>query len=321
MNPGTDQAASLRALREVRVERSAAVVESSTTAPLLQPPPPAYSRARVIAIASGKGGVGKTNLAVNLAVASAQAGRRVILVDADLGLANADVLCGLNPARRLDPAAFEPRASGQAPSLADWLVDAPGGWRLLPASAGLVAMADLPPAHRARLVKGLDELATLADLLIIDSAAGVGRTVLSLAEAADLCIIVVTPEPTSIADGYATLKALHLAAGSGGGGAGVGLVVNQARDRAEATRTHARINAVAERFLGESVPLLGWFAQDAAVGAAVRARVPLLLHRPTSRMARSIRQLAAELNPAEVFTPIGRASMGLAGLWRSITGR
>jgi len=317
VNIGTDQAASLRAFREARLERSAAIAEPLT--PMPPPTPPA--RGRVIAIASGKGGVGKTNLAVNLAVAAAQAGQRVILVDADFGLANADVLCGLNPARRLDPVAFEPRAGGQSPSLADWLIDAPGGWRLLPASAGLVAMAELPPAHRARLVRGLDELATSADLLIIDSAAGVGRTVLSLAQAADLCIIVVTPEPTSIADGYATLKAIHLAGGSGG--ARVGLVVNQARDQAEATRTRARINAVAERFLDQSVPLLAWLAQDPAVGDAVRARIPLLLHRPSSRAARSIRQLAAELNPAGVFTPIRpatRASIGLARLWRSLTG-
>lgn len=265
-----------------------------------------------IAVASGKGGVGKTNVAVNLAAAMAQlAGpngerRRVTLLDADLGTANADVLCGLSPAARLDHVLTgdSGRRDGASRTLRDIVVDAPGGFRLIPGSAGISRLADMGPADRRALFDGLAAMDDDTDVLIIDTAAGVGAAVTSFVDAADVCLVVTTPEPTSVADAYALIKCASmtergLEAWSGRGGVGGGarfqLVMNQCADAAEAKRTAARIGAVCDRFLGLRVPMLGWIAQDVRVMEAVRAREPFMVRSPGSEAARNLSLLAREL--------------------------
>jgi flagellar biosynthesis protein FlhG len=247
----------------------------------------------VVTVSSGKGGVGKTNLCVNLAIALAAAGKRTTLLDADLGLANADVLCGITPTKRLERfvGVSDGGVVGSRSALAELTMDAPGGFRLVPGSAGVARMAELSEHERARLLAGVAELERDADLLVIDTAAGLGHSVLELMQVADLCIVVATPEPTSIADAYAVIKC---AAGQGSGGrsARLGLVVNQARDPAEAQAVHRRISGVASRFLGFEVPLLGRVALDACITQAVRKRVPLLIDSPRAEAARDIRALA-----------------------------
>ncbi len=267
-------------------------------------------RARVLAVASGKGGVGKTNLAVNLCVALARQGRRAMLVDADMGVANADVLCGLSPLARLD-AALAPALRG-APrrTLADLAVDAPGGFRLVPGMVAGVRNPDADPALRQRLIDGLADLDAASDVLVLDAPAGVGPTVLACLHVADRALVVATPEPTSIADAYALIKSFHLASGDGPGRAGgdaraggeaaradlrVQLVVNQAADEREALRVHERIAAVARRFLKQRVPLAGWIPADAHVPQAVRAREPLLVRYPRSAAARAAAHLADDV--------------------------
>jgi flagellar biosynthesis protein FlhG len=263
------------------------------------PPESASATAPLVTIASGKGGVGKTSIAVNLSVALAQAGLRATLLDADLGTANADVLCGLTPAARLDHVLTPlPVHDGARRTILDIVVPAPGGFDLIPGSAGVGRIADLPGEQRDRLLAALRELEGRTDVIVADAAAGIGQVVISLVNAADIALIVATPEPTSIADAYGLIKSAvlaHLDRFPGTTPANMGLVVNQAADWGEARAVHARIDAVCDRFLGVRLRLAGWIAQDLHVCEAVRARHPMLLRSPQAPACRQIRDIAARV--------------------------
>lgn len=307
--PVGDQAARLRAMiaggPTVEAAPESLGVQLSIGDKADQPAAPAPL---TVAVASGKGGVGKTNIAVNLAAALAAMGQRVTLLDGDLGTANADVICGLTPAARLDHVLAGPLGVFDAGrrSLRDILVEAPGGFRLIPGSAGIARMADLPPTDRRGLFEALAALDHDTDVLLIDTAAGVGSMVTSFIDAADTCVVVSTPEPTSVADAYALIKCAattatgleHWRSSAGGGRDALPrfqLVLNQCADALEARRVAARIGAVCDRFLGLSVPLLGWVAQDVRVAEAVRARQPLVVRSPAAEAARNISALARAL--------------------------
>lgn len=252
--------------------------------------------ARTIAIGSGKGGVGKTSLSVNLAYALARQRVRVTLLDADLGLANADVLCGLRVTGHLGHVLDGSR------TLREILLRAPGGFTLAPGAAGLIDLGAVGGARLESLVGELARLDEEADALIVDCGAGLGRDVLAFMALADLAVVVATPEPTSIADAYALLKA-GARERSARGGDGMRLFVNQAEDAQEAERVRARISAVSERFLGARTELIGWAPVDRNVGRAVRARRLLCEAHPLSPAARSVVRLAGEV----------RRSLDLAG--------
>ena len=269
-----------------------------------------------IAVASGKGGVGKTNITMNLAAVLASMGYRVTVLDADLGTANADVLCGLTPSARLDhvltPGGMA-CGDGAHRSLRDILLDAPGGFRLLPGSAGISRMADLSAAERRRLFDELAEIDHDTDVLLIDTAAGVGRSVTAFLDAADICLVVATPEPTAITDAYALIKCAsstemrsqNLPEHS----AKIPrplfrIIVNQAQDQQEARRVFTRLRAVSTRFLGVELALAGWIAQDVRVPEAVRARCLFALRSPTSEASRNISAVAELL--AQDLGPVPR---------------
>ncbi|HYE03441.1 MAG TPA: P-loop NTPase [Phycisphaerales bacterium] len=305
-----DQASALRDLaraltREARNESAASRTRAATA-----------RGAKVVTIASGKGGVGKTNLAVNLSIAFAQAGLRVTLLDADLGTANADLLCGLNPLVRLD------RAVGGGRSLPELAIEAPGGFHLVPGAAGMARIADLAAPERARLLAGVGQLRRDSDLLVIDTAAGIGADVRAFVAAADLALLVTTPEPTAIADCYALIKCVCGEAGAARPGpGGLALVVNQAESRSGSCEVHARLAAVCARFLRRDLPLLGSVAQDVRVPGAVRARSPLLLRSPRSPAARDLRGLAGSLSRRLGLTFPARAEERTrAGLARRLLG-
>lgn len=240
------------------------------------------SRARVLAIASGKGGVGKTNFAVNLAAAFVGMGKRAILVDVDIGLANADVLLGVQPRVNLGHV-----LSGEV-SVLDALVPAAGGVLLLPGCAITRHISDLEGGERQFLIRSFQELEAYADVIVIDTGAGISKNVVQFAAAADEVVVMTTPEPTSIADGYAVIKSISREKGFGR----LRVVVNQARSPFEAARVVDRIRMVARRFLGIKVEGLGYVMADDHVGQAVRKKRPFVLEFPKAPASRCLRAIA-----------------------------
>jgi flagellar biosynthesis protein FlhG len=247
------------------------------------------TRSRVIAIASGKGGVGKTNLSVSLSTVLARRGKRVTLLDADFGLANADVLAGVTPRGRIDEV-----ISGRRP-IRDILVETPGGFRLAAGASGVAKLVDAGEQTARAVVARLERLERDADLVVIDCAAGIGRPVLAMLLAADMPVVVATPEPTSITDAYGLIKATRLEAERAARVLTPQLWVNQAKDEREAQAVYEKIGAVSQRFLGAPVGLIGWTPSDPAVRDAVRKRTAVALAAPGKPAARSIDRTAGEI--------------------------
>jgi flagellar biosynthesis protein FlhG len=241
--------------------------------------------ASVIAVTSGKGGVGKSNVAVNLAVQFASVGKNVILLDADMGLANADVLCNLDIPFNLA------HVIARQKELREVMVKAPGGFKLIGGASGLARMADLSDYDRQRLVDALGELEQQADILLIDTGAGISQNVLSFTRAADHVLVVTTPEPTAITDAYAVIKVVS----RDDNDRRISLLVNQARSAGEAKVVYDRIAKVARQFLGVHVLEAGYVSADESVPIAVRRRQPFVLANPRCPAAICIAHLAVRL--------------------------
>lgn len=246
-------------------------------------------RATVLAVISGKGGVGKTSVAVNLAICLSATEGVVAILDADLGLANADLVLGVQPRLNLADV-LEGRGS-----LADIIVEAPGGCLLVPGASGLTQMANLPELQRHRLMQCIAELESRLDYLIVDCGAGISRNVTSVAAGADIVLVLLTAEPPAMADAYATIKVL-----SGlGAGDRLGTVVNMAPTRQHAERTAERIAQVARRFLGVEIHDFGYILADEHVGRAVCRKTPVVLAYPRSPAAMCLMTLASKLTEDE----------------------
>ena len=251
-------------------------------------------RANVIAVTSGKGGVGKSNIAVNLAVQFSAAGKDVVLLDADLGLANADVLCNLDLGFNLS------HVIAGSKQLREVMVKAPGGFRLVGGASGLARMADLSDFDRKRLLDALGQLETQTDIILIDTGAGISPNVLTFTRAADHVLVVTTPEPTAITDAYAVIKVIC----RDGVQRRVSLLVNQVRSPAEARIVYDRISRVARQFLGISVYDAGAICVDETVSLAVRKRTPFLLADPRCPASLCIAQLAVRLQQGCAPSPL-----------------
>ncbi len=269
------------ALRELVAEDHARGPIAQTIS--LAPAPP---RAITIAVTSGKGGVGKTSVSVNLAVQLAKMGRRVILMDADLGTANADVICNLNAPRNLSHV-----VAGRC-SLHEALVDAPGGFKLIAGASGLSQMAALGEFERARLMDQMRYLEDEADLILIDTGAGVGPNVLGFLVAVDQILVVTTPEPTAITDAYAVIKTASRQADD----LDMRLLVNQVRDEREARAVYDRVGGVCRRFLDVTPRYAGHVLSDPRVPYAVRRRQPFVLEHPASPASMCMHRLAHRID-------------------------
>ncbi len=241
---------------------------------------------RTIAVTSGKGGVGKSNIALNLSILLSAAGNKVALVDADLALANLDVLVNVNVRANLSHVIAGKR------KLEDIIVDLPSGVQLVPGANGLASMADLSEFHRAALINELTVLEADNDIIVIDCGAGLGPDVLNLAAGADTTLVVATPEPTSITDAYAVIKVLTQRDYEGK----LSLLVNHVSQRQEARQTQQRISHVARQFLNTRIFDAGYVLSDPKVREAVRKREPFVLAYPRCSASRCMAALATKLS-------------------------
>ncbi|HOE10251.1 MAG TPA: MinD/ParA family protein [bacterium] len=266
------------------------------------------SETKVIAVTSGKGGVGKTNLVCNLALALAQMGRRVIVFDADLSLANIDVLLGISPRFNLSHV-----LSGQK-TLREVLVTGPEGILVVPGGSGIEELANLGKEDLENLLDSFEELDGECDLLLIDTAAGINHSVLSFLLAVDQVLVVTTPEPTAYTDAYALIKVLAQHAPE----KRVGVTVNMARNNREAADVTRLMLQICRTMLHTGFDNFGSIPRDMEMLQAVREQCPLLLHSPYSPASKSIRRLACSLLQAERQLA---SSGGLRGFMNRLLGR
>ena len=238
---------------------------------------------QVIAITGGKGGVGKTNVSVNLGIAMARLGRRVTLLDADLGLANVDVLLGLKPRKNLKDV-----LEGEA-SLQDVIVDGPGGLSIVPAASGLQAMVKLGAQEHAGLIGAFSEIGNRMDVLIIDTAAGIADEVVHFLCAAQEVVVVVCNEPTSITDAYALIKVLNLEYGINR----IRVVSNMVRSDADGEAVFNKLMNVTDRFLDVTLHYVGSVPHDDFLRRAVQKQKAVIEAYPDSKAAAAFEQLAA----------------------------
>jgi flagellar biosynthesis protein FlhG len=249
-------------------------------------------RARIVAITSGKGGVGKTFVAANLAAALALRGERVLVLDADLGLANLDVVLNLYPKITLHDV-----FTGKA-TLDQAVVAAPGGFSALLAGSGLVEYSRLTPELRDQLLDVIDTVAPRFDRILIDTGAGISDVVLYTVSLADEVMIVATTEPTSLTDAYATIKVLAAQQHR----RQIRLIVNQVHRNGEARVIRGQLQQVIDRFVSPADPdtpvrleLIGEIPADPAVREAMQRRQLLLESAPGSLAAQALGAIAAKL--------------------------
>jgi flagellar biosynthesis protein FlhG len=237
---------------------------------------------RVIAVTSGKGGVGKTNVSVNLALAMAAEGRRVLLMDADLGLANVDVLLGLRPLYNLSHVIQGER------TLEEILIDGPGGIKIVPAASGVQPMAQLSLIEHAALVRGFSDLSLSFDTLLVDTAAGISDSVITFSRAAQEVIVVVRDEPASLADAYALIKVLNRDHGIGR----FHVLSNMTSSPRDGQTTFAKLANVADRFLDVTLSYMGTIPYDEYLLKAVRSQRSVVDAYPGSRATQAFKNLA-----------------------------
>jgi flagellar biosynthesis protein FlhG len=239
-----------------------------------------------IAVTSGKGGVGKTNVVVNLAVALARLHHRVVVLDADFGLGNVDVLLGLAPSYHIGHV-----LTGEK-TLNEVMVTGPLGVQIIPASSGLRDLAQLTVRHRRRLAETIATLSNEFDFLLIDTAAGISDNVIEMIRGTSLALVVTSIDPTAVVDAYAMVKLLTKADPR----LQIGLLVNDARDSNDAQLVHAQLDIAATRFLQRRLQYFGHIAHDPALRESVLAQRPVVDREPQAASSRCFRSLACRLS-------------------------
>ncbi len=260
-----------------------------------------------IAITSGKGGVGKTNIAVNLGLSLADLGKRVLLFDADMGLANVDILFGFVAQHSVADV-----LNGEF-HLGDIMVEVADGMQVLPATSGLLQLEHPSQSELALLAKEMDELSQNFDILLLDTGAGLRDTVLFFSSAAEEVLVVTTPEPTAITDAYAMIKVLTADYQV----QTIKLLVNEVVDHREGRQVFDKLARVSMTHIDFALDYVGWIAKDELLEKAVRKRKPIVQSYPSAPASQSIQQLAKDFD--SIFT--SQSKPLISGFWEEVLQR
>lgn len=261
---------------------------------------------RTIAVTSGKGGVGKTNISANLGIQLAKRNQRVIVFDADLGLANLDVVLGVKATATLQNV-----LSGEK-QLKEIVTNGPAGMRFIAGGSGVEALINLSGPQLDRFLSELSELEKYTDILIFDTGAGIDGTVMTFLQASDEILLIATPDPASITDAYATAKALFIRRPD----AKVKVVLNMVHDEAHAKAVFAKLKAITEQFLGKSLHFGGYVRQDQKALDWIRKRQPFSFAEPMLPASQDLMSIAATLMGQEY----DKSSGGIADKLRAVFG-
>lgn len=264
-------------------------------------------KTRIITVASGKGGVGKTNVSVNMALAYARLGKRVIVMDADLGLANVNVMLNMIPKFNLYHVIRKQK------TMKDIILDTEYGIQIVAGASGFSKIANLTEEERQNFIEELYTLSN-ADIIIIDTSAGVSNNVLAFVAAADDAVIVTTPEPTAITDAYGIIKII--ATEIDNLNMGLKLVVNRVKTVAEAKKVADRMINIAGQFLNLKVDYLGFIYDDPLVGQAVLRQKPFMVLDPKCRASLCITHIVGRMEKSEI-----KSGGGIGNLIKKLFGR
>lgn len=259
---------------------------------------------KIITITSGKGGVGKSNLVVNLALALQKRGNKVMVFDADIGMANDDILMGFSSKNTIFDIIYQNK------SIEEVVMDGPLGVKLLPGGSGLNKLDELDEYQREKFLKNLGAMSNL-DYILMDTGAGINRSVLSFIACCQELILVLTPEPTSLTDGYSLIKAVDYFKVKNK----AKIVVNRELDKKEGQDTFKKFKNAVNKFLNIEIEYLGGIGEDRKLVEAVRSQSPLILSSPESRAAKDIDLIADKILGKDELTNDG---MGLQGFFKKI---
>lgn len=247
------------------------------------------STARVITVTSGKGGVGKSNVAINLGIQLRKMGNNVIILDADFGLANIEVMFGTIPKYNLRDTVEGKR------SLREIITEGPLGVKFISGGTGVEGLANLSKVQLGNLLRGVAELDEIADIIIIDTGAGISDSVLEFVASGSEVLLVTTPEPTSLTDSYSLLKALNNYEGFSKENTEIRIIANKVSSMVEGRNLFTKLNIVTERFLGMTLEFLGAVPLDEQMIKAVMQQTPISMSYPSSKATKAFEKLASEL--------------------------
>ncbi|MCH5280722.1 MAG: MinD/ParA family protein [Lachnospiraceae bacterium] len=242
--------------------------------------------ARVITVTSGKGGVGKSNTAINLAIQFRQMGQRVIILDADFGLANIEVMFGTVPQHNLSDLIYKGK------NIKEIITWGPGEVGFISGGSGIAGLSNLSRDYLMYIIQNLAELDSIADIVIVDTGAGISDAVLEFLVASGEILLVTTPEPTSITDSYSLLKALNRHPRFSGEMSEIKVIANKVEDEEEGMALFTKLNAVVTRYLKLPVSYLGTVPQDANLSKAVMQQMPISLDNPGAKSAKAYQKIA-----------------------------
>lgn len=266
--------------------------------------------ARVITVTSGKGGVGKSSISVNLAIELAKAGKRVIVMDVDFGLANIEVMLGIRPESNLADLMFKGKSLGEI------ITRGPEGIGFISGGSGIHELTRLTREQIVNLTMRLAELDEMADVIIIDTGAGIADSVLEFVAASSEVLLVATPEPTSITDAYALLKTLNRKSEFSTENTRIKMIANRVTAENEGKELFEKLNVVVTKFLNFEMEYLGDIPQDGQISKAIIRQKPIVLSAPNSDAGRAMRELAAKL--AGNCAPPADEKKGIAQLFTNL---